>query len=202
MKTKLEDNITSLRTVSYAVLLYIAGYALKLTVLLDELLQNIIPLFYVRISASLFTGVALSMGLLIVSINNHKKYLPYILAIMDATALLLLFKIFKLSKPSEILTTIFISCFMAFVGYQLITVFVGKYQQVKSGTQQKISEIQTTLSELTAKLNERKQTLEDIEHQISETKQYTCSDCGREFGSKNALNGHKNFCKNKPKSEI
>lgn len=201
MKTKLEDNITSLRTVSYAVLLYIAGYALKLTVLLDELLQNIIPLFYVRISASLFTGIALSMGLLIVSINNHKKYLPYILAIMDATALLLVFKIFRLTKFSEILTTIFISCFMAFVGYQLITVFVSKYQQVKNGTQQSISELKAKLTETTAKLSDRKQVLANIEQQIAETKQFTCTDCGREFGSKNALNGHRNFCKNKPQNE-
>lgn len=191
MKTLVEDTITSLRTITVAMLLYIAGYALKLTILFNGMLITVMPNFYMRTVTSFFTGFALSMGLLIVSINNHKKYLPYVLACMDAFALLIVFKVFHLTNFTEVLTTIFISCFMAFVGYQLITVFVSKYQQVKSGFEQSLSELKTKISELSTNVSERKRDLADVERQISESKRYTCKKCGREFGSKNALNAHK-----------
>lgn len=193
MNYTLEDKMTSLRAVSIAVLLYIFGYALKISVLLIEILSPIISNVGVRFIAAGFTGVALSTGLLIVSVNDQNKYTPYIIALMDAIMLLLVFNVLNSTSINETMTSSFISFFMAFIGYQLISVFVTKYKQTISEKQQAIIEINTEHSEALQKLNELKQ-------KLSEAKQTTCQYCEKEYQSVNALNAHKGKCKKNPKN--
>ncbi|WBX78333.1 hypothetical protein PG911_08745 [Tenacibaculum ovolyticum] len=194
MSYKLEDKMTSLRAVSIAVLLYIFGYALKISVLLVEVLNPIIPNIIVKFIAAGFTGVALSTGLLIVSVNDKNKYTPYVIALMDAVMLLLVFNILNSKSINETLTSSFISFFMAFIGYQLISVFVTKYKQTISEKQQAISEINIEYSESLQELNE-------LKRELSEVKQTTCGFCEKEYSSKNALNAHIGRCKENPKNK-
>ncbi|PKH51410.1 hypothetical protein CXF68_12280 [Tenacibaculum sp. Bg11-29] len=194
MSYKLEDKMTSLRAVSIAVLLYIFGYALKISVLLVEVLNPIIPNIIVKFIAAGFTGVALSTGLLIVSVNDKNKYTPYVIALMDAVMLLLVFNILNSKSINETLTSSFISFFMAFIGYQLISVFVTKYKQTISEKQQAISEINIECSESLQELNE-------LKRELREVKQTTCGFCEKEYSSKNALNAHVGRCKENPKNK-
>ncbi|WP_028889395.1 hypothetical protein [Tenacibaculum ovolyticum] len=194
MSYKLEDKMTSLRAVSIAVLLYIFGYALKISVLLVEVLNPIIPNIIVKFIAAGFTGIALSTGLLIVSVNDKNKYTPYVIALMDAVMLLLVFNILNSKSINETLTSSFISFFMAFIGYQLISVFVTKYKQTISEKQQAISEINIEYSESLQELNE-------LKRELSEVKQTTCGFCEKEYSSKNALNAHIGRCKENPKNK-
>nr|BFF40265.1 hypothetical protein BACY1_20700 [Tenacibaculum mesophilum] len=193
MKYTLEDKMTSLRAVSLAVLLYILGYALKISVLLIDILTPVISNMLIRGVAAGFTGVALSTGLLIVSVNDHSKYTPYIIAVMDAFMLLLVFDILNSSSLNDTVTLSFISFFMAFIGYQLISVFVAKYQRIKTEKEQ-------GLSELLQAYSEKEQVFSELQQQINELKQNTCEYCEREFTSKNALNAHKGRCSNNPKN--
>lgn len=191
MSYTLEDKMTSLRAVSLAVLLYIIGYALKITVLLNDVLVPVITNMVMRYTASAFTGIALSTGLLIVSVNEINKYTPYIISMMDAIMLLLVFNVFSSATLNETFTSVFISFFMAFIGYQLVSVFVAKYKLVKASKQQSISEAEQLISE-------RKQKLSELEQQITRLQQNTCEYCNQGFGTPNALNAHKGRCKSKP----
>lgn len=191
MNYTLEDKMTSLRAVSLAVLLYIVGYALKITVLLNDVLVPVITNIAMRYTAAAFTGIALSTGLLIVSVNEINKYTPYIISMMDAIMLLLVFDVFTSATLNETFTSVFISAFMSFIGYQLVSVFVAKYKRVKADKQQSISELELSVSE-------KKQTVSELEQQIATIKQNTCEYCSQEFGSPNALNAHKGRCKKKP----
>ncbi|WP_271407169.1 hypothetical protein [Tenacibaculum soleae] len=191
MNYTLEDKMTSLRAVSLAVLLYIVGYSLKITVLLNDVLAPVITNMLMRYTASAFTGIALSTGLLIVSVNEINKYTPYIISMMDAIMLLLVFDVFTSPTLTEAFTSVFISFFMAFIGYQLVSVFVAKYKQVKASKQQSISELEQLFSD-------KKQIVSELEQEISTLKQNTCEYCDQTFGSPNALNAHKGRCKSKP----
>ncbi|WP_271407405.1 hypothetical protein [Tenacibaculum soleae] len=189
----LEDKMTGLRAVSLAVLLYIVGYAIKITVLLNNVLLPVISNELMRYTASVFTSVALSTGLLIVSVNEINKYTPYIISMMDAVMLLLVFNIFTATSFYEAFTLIFISLFMAFIGYQLINVFVIKHKRLKADKQQAISEINNEYSKSLQELN-------DLNQKLSEAKQTTCQYCEKEYQSVNALNAHKGKCKKNPKN--
>ncbi|WP_438423232.1 hypothetical protein [Aquimarina macrocephali] len=196
MKT-LEDRITSLRAITCSVIFYIIGYAVKLSVLLSGILQEIVTNEYLKIITSSFTGLALATGLLIVSVNERHKSIPYIIASMDAVALLLVFKIFEAKDWMEISTAIFISVFMAFVGYHLIDTFSAKYRQQKnkqrySDLQQELSKREQRYSELEQKINELEQLESEAEERVKAT---TCPKCNQNFGSKNALNAHIGKCK-------
>lgn len=186
----LEDKMTGLRAVSLAVLLYIVGYALKITVLLNDVLLPVIQNPAMRYTASVFTSIALSTGLLIVSVNEVNKYTPYIISVMDAVMLLLVFNAFTSATFSEVFRLVFISLFMAFIGYQLINVFVIKYKRLKANKQQTISDIQQILTNKQRCLNE-------ISQKLATLKQTTCQHCNTVFGSVNALNAHKGKCKMK-----
>ncbi|WP_272152136.1 C2H2-type zinc finger protein [Tenacibaculum aiptasiae] len=187
----LEDKMTSLRAVSIAVLLYILGYALKISVLLIEILTPIISNTFIRLIAAGFTGLALSTGLLIVSVNDKNKYTPYVIGIMDALMLLLVFNVLNSENINETMTSCFISFFMAFIGYQLIAVFVTKYKETKS-------ELERTISEIINQQKLKQQELIELEQELSEKKQTTCDYCGKEYKSINALNAHRGRCKQNP----
>ncbi|SED09660.1 hypothetical protein SAMN04489761_4261 [Tenacibaculum sp. MAR_2009_124] len=213
----LEDRMTSLRAVSVAVIFYIIGYSAKLTVLFSDALNAKIPNDYIRIPTSLFTALALSVGLLIVSVNENNKKTPYLIALMDAIALFLLFDVLN-SKGTDIITTSFLSVFMAFVGFNLINTFVTKRKQ-------EFEEVKQTLNKLEQEANNRKQDLSNIEknliaakqllnkvkHEKAETeqekaameqemKERTCPHCETTFPSKKALNPHIDKCKMNPKN--
>ncbi|WP_299135234.1 hypothetical protein [uncultured Tenacibaculum sp.] len=182
--TSLEDKMTSLRAVSIAVLFYILGYAVKLSVLFSDVLEGIIGSTYIRFSASFFTSLAIATGLLIVSVNGHKKATPYIIAIMDSITLLLVFKVFDSIRLTDVFTTSFLSVFMAFIGYQLITVFVVKYKE-------EVSESKQSLSGLKQELNDLEQRRSEAERKLKEIEATTCEKCNRVFTSQNGLNAHK-----------
>lgn len=186
----LEDKMTGLRAVSFSVLLYIVGYAIKITVLLNSVLLPVVNNAPMRYTASVFTSVALATGLLIVSVNEINKYTPYIISVMDAIMLLLVFNIFTASSIYEAFQLIFISVFMAFIGYQLISVFVIKYKQIKANKQQSISDIERVLTD-------KQRDVSEISQKLAVLKQTTCEYCDTVFGSVNALNAHKGKCKHK-----
>ncbi len=193
MNYTLEDKMTSLRAVSIAVILYILGYALKLSVLLFEILTPIITNDIFRLIAAGVTGTALSSGLLIVSLSGSNKLTPYAIAFMDGLMLLMVFDVFNSSSLNDAMKSGFISFFMAFIGYQLITVFAAKYEQSKSGITQAISDIDTERSE-------KQQELSDLKQKLIEIQQTTCEHCQKEYQSVNALNAHKGKCKENPKN--
>ncbi|PKH52435.1 hypothetical protein CXF68_17820 [Tenacibaculum sp. Bg11-29] len=194
MNYTLEDKMTSLRAVSIAVLFYIFGYALKLSVLLFEILTPIISSTIFRLIAAGVTGTALSSGLLIVSLSGSNKLTPYAIAFMDGLMLLMVFDVFNSQLLSDAIKSGFISFFMAFIGYQLITVFAAKYEQSKSGIKQ-------TVSEINIEYSEKQQILSDLKQELSEVKQTTCGFCEKEYSSKNALNAHVSRCKENPKNK-
>ncbi|TDQ22774.1 hypothetical protein [Tenacibaculum caenipelagi] len=193
MKYTLEDKMTSLRAVSIAVLLYIFGYSLKISVLLNGILETRIPNTVVRFVTSGVMGAALSTALLIVSVIEIKKYTSYIIAIMDAIMLLLVFNVFNSNGKSELFTLVFISLFTAFIGFNLISVFVVKYQLIKSGKEQSISQLEQIESKQVLELSK-------IEQEIAEKKQTTCEHCLQEYGTRQALNAHKGRCIKNPKN--
>ncbi|WP_170864633.1 PspA/IM30 family protein [Aquimarina spongiae] len=200
----IEDRISSLSAITVSVLLYISGYAVKLSVLFNDLLNEIIPHEYLRMIASGSTGIALAMGLLIVSVNEKHKIVSCIIGISDFMALLLIFKIFKADSIEQYSKCFFISGFMAFVGFHLIQTFVRKYQESKSfrdreqladrlkqelnGLKQKVSNTSAEQNKLKQDVSKMEQKKSEMERKIKET---TCSKCGRYFNTKNALNAHK-----------
>ncbi|CAL2077508.1 conserved membrane protein of unknown function [Tenacibaculum sp. 190524A02b] len=190
-KYSLEEKITSLRAISLTVLMYIFGYAFKLTVLFNSLLTERIPSIELRFTTSFFTGVAISSILLFVSIHEVNKKVPYVISVMDSIILLLVFDVFNSSGFKEVFTVVFISLFMAFVGYQLINVFVAKLKEEKAKLKQSFREIEQEFSE-------KKQEVIKLERKLAELKEHTCEYCEEPFNSKNALNAHKGKCKYKP----
>lgn len=213
----LEDRMTSLRAVSIAVIFYIIGYAAKLTVLFSDALTAKIPNIFIRIPTSLFTALALSVGLLIVSVNENNKKTPYLIALMDAIALFLLFDVLN-SQGTDIITTSFLSVFMAFVGYNLINVFVTKRKQefneakqTLNNLEQEVSNKKQALNNTEQELNNVKQALSTLEQEKTEVEQQkaiieqdlkerTCPHCDTTFTSKKALNPHIDKCKMNPKN--
>ncbi|PKH49520.1 hypothetical protein CXF68_01920 [Tenacibaculum sp. Bg11-29] len=193
MNYTLEDKMTSLRAVSIAVILYIVGYALKLSVLLFEILTPIITSDIFRLIAAGVSGTALSTGLLIISLNDSNKLTPYAIALMDGFMLLMVFDVFNAPSLNDAIKSGFISFFMAFIGYQLITVFAAKFEQSKS-------EMKRTISEINLECTQKQLVLDNLKQVLSEIEQITCEYCEKEYKSVNALNAHKGRCKNKPTS--
>ncbi len=207
-KKTFEDRISSLGAVTVSVILYISGYAVKLSVLFSDLLSEIISNNNVRLMASTSTGIALAMGLLIVSIHEEKKVASYIIGISDSFALLLIFKIFEADSIEEYTQSFFISAFMAFVGFHLIRTFVRKYkesksyrdkEQLKTELDQEVTELEQSKSDLEQEASETKRIVTELHQKESEAnkrlQERTCPKCNQVFGSKNALNGHIGKCK-------
>lgn len=190
----LEDKMTSLRTVSISVLAYIFGYAVKLGFLFSDVLQSVIAHEYLRFPTSFIIGSALSTGLLIVSVNEINKWVPYVIATMDAVVLLLVFGVFEKESPSEIFVIVFLSCFMAYVGFNLISVFVTRYSKEKASHERTITELERVISEKERRRSEIEREITEKEREISELMSLQCPKCERQFKTKNALNAHVGKC--------
>ena len=178
----LEDRMTSLRSVSVAVLLYSAGYFVKLTVFINGMLLPTITNEYVRLLAAILTGYAFSKGLLSIATSNHKqKYIAELIAVLDGIILLFVFDVFnKMTLVSGI--KVFVFCFFqSFIGYQLISTFVKKYQERMLLSNRNLSELERHISKKYDELKELKKT--------------TCKKCDRVFNSINGLNAHLRTCK-------
>ena len=190
----LEDKMTSLRVIALTVILYVLGYFLKVSVLLNNALENRIENEIIRLSASTFTGIVFSTALFLISFHKDKERTPYIIALSDAIILFLVFDVFKSKSYPEVFTQVFISVFMAFIGFNLISTFVAKYKQTQAN-------VERTLSETQQSINENYQELIEIQERISELEQNRCKFCDQGYSSKNALNAHIGRCKENPKNK-
>lgn len=194
MNYKLEDKMTSLRVISITVILYVLGYFLKVSVLLNSALESRITNELIRASASIFTGIVFSTALFLISFHKDKYKTPYIVAVSDAIILLIVFDVTNAQTKSDLFTLVFISVFMAFIGFNLIGSFVEKYKESKSENERSLSEILTLKTTHQQELNE-------LEQILSERKRTTCRYCGKYHETVNSLNAHIGKCKENPKNK-
>ncbi len=201
MNYTLEDKMTSLRAVSIAVILYIFGYFLKVSVLLNSALEIRISNELIRISAASFTGIVFSSALFLISFHKDKNKTPYIVAVSDSVILLLVFDVFNAKSFSELFTLVFISVFMAFIGFNLISSFVDKHNRSKALIEQTLTQKSKSIAgkekEL-AILNQsiaiEKQNIDILKQDIAER---TCphAECDEVFKNKKGRDAHKSKCK-------
>ena len=134
---RLEERITDISVVNVSIIMYMLGYAIKMTAFFNGVFIEVIPKIQVRIISSMLLALTVSQILMAVSVSMSNKILAPVLAFLDSILLMFVLDVFSEGITTlERIKRIFIALFLSFIFYLLIEVFKIKKKQIDAKLEQ------------------------------------------------------------------
>lgn len=206
---KIESFLTSLLAVTIPMLLLIVAITIKVAALFYRSFE--IPNNNIRLCASIFLAISVSLTLLTVSVNSQlikgNKWLgfPEIFALCSVMIMLFVFKVFESDNEhwSWYFQRVFLSLFLGSIEYVYSKLFVKKYE-----AENKLVNERRELLELRKKFKDTKRELYDTTEELNRTKQelestkmhFPCRHCGEVLTSHSTWKKHEAKCDKNPKN--